>query len=263
MEARRVAEEREQQLRALRQKLESLRSAGIEWLPRTAMTAPVAPAPADEVPQLSLFEDTPSGPALTPQQRRMELGVIAERVAGCILCKELAATRTQTVFGVGPLNPDICFVGEAPGADEDRQGEPFVGAAGQLLNRIIEACGLKRAEVYIANVLKCRPPANRTPKPDEIENCRNYLDEQLRLVRPKYIVALGATAAQRLLKTTAPMGKLRGKFHEYDGIPMMVTYHPAYLLPHRSPASKKEVWEDMQMLLRKMGRPIPKTKSQQ
>ena len=255
-----MASERENRLRATRQVLESIRSAGIEWLPRSVGAR--QPEPAAEASHISLFDDAATGPALTPQQRRMALGVIAEEVAGCIKCKELAATRTQTVFGVGPLDPDICFVGEAPGADEDRLGEPFVGAAGQLLNKIIEACGLKREEVYIANVLKCRPPSNRTPKPDEVENCREYLDRQLALVRPKYIVALGATAAQRLLKTTAPMGKLRGKFHEYDGIPMMVTYHPAYLLPHRSPASKKDVWEDMKMLLTKMGRPIPPPKTQ-
>jgi uracil-DNA glycosylase len=256
-----MASDREDRLRSARQMLESIRSAGIEWLPRASATA--EPEPTEEPHHLSLFDDAASGPAMTIRQRKIELSTLAEQVAGCTRCKELAATRTQTVFGVGPFDPEICFIGEAPGADEDKQGEPFVGAAGKLLTRIIEACGLKREEVYIANALKCRPPGNRTPKPDEVENCREYLDKQLALIRPKYIVALGATAAQRMLKTTAPMGKLRGKFHEVDGIPMMVTYHPAYLLPHRAPEKKADVWEDMKMLLRKLGRPIPKGKNPQ
>jgi DNA polymerase len=151
---------------------------------------------------------------------------------------------------------ELCFIGEAPGADEDAQGKPFVGAAGQLLNRIIVACGLTREEVYICNTIKCRPPGNRTPRPDEVAHCREYLERQLELVRPKYICALGLSAAQSLLNTTQALGKLRGRLHSYKGIPVLVTYHPAYLLPHRSPASKKEVWEDMKFLMARMGRPV-------
>src|SRR5262249_40440580 len=143
-----------------------------------------------------------------PARRLKSLEVLAGRVSQCTRCSELAATRTQTVFGVGRLDPDVCFVGEAPGADEDAQGEPFVGAAGQLLNRIIAACGMKREEVYICNVLRCRPPGNRTPLPQEAANCREYLDEQLELVRPKSIVALGACAAQNLLGSKLSIGRL-------------------------------------------------------
>jgi len=207
-----------------------------------------------------MFDDsivTDGTPSLTVPQRKLELTQLAEVVAKCQRCGELCSTRTQTVFGVGPLDVEICCIGEAPGADEDKQGEPFVGAAGQLLTKILAASGFQREEVYICNILKCRPPANRAPKPEESDNCREYLDKQLKLVRPKYMIAFGATAAQNLLKSTTPIGKLRGKFHEYNGIPVLVTYHPAYLLPHRAPDKKKDVWEDMKMLLNRMGRPSP------
>jgi DNA polymerase len=192
---------------------------------------------------------------LSADQRRHELRVLAEQVTHCTRCSELAATRTQTVFGVGKVDPEICFIGEAPGADEDAQGEPFVGAAGQLLNRIIAACGMKREEVYICNILRCRPPGNRLPLPHEAANCRDYLERTLELIRPKFICALGACAAQNLLGTTMPIGRLRGQFQDYRGIPVLCTYHPAYLL--RSPDKKKDVWEDMKKLLRRMGRPVP------
>jgi DNA polymerase len=201
-------------------------------------------------------EERPAG-AMSPARRRVELAQLAETVSGCTRCKELASTRTQTVFGVGPLDADVCFVGEAPGGDEDKQGEPFVGAAGKLLDRIIVACGLTRDEVYICNIIKCRPPGNRTPRPDEAENCSDYLASQLALVRPKHLVALGGTAATNLLGVATPLGKLRGRFHDFRGIPLIVTYHPAFLLPHRQPERKKDVWDDMKMLLTKMGRPIP------
>src|SRR5207249_2412643 len=157
------------------------------------------------------------------------LHMLAKEVAGCTRCPELACTRTQTVFADGSAGAELCFIGEAPGADEDAQGLPFVGAAGQLLNRIIAACGMKREEVYICNLLKCRPPGNRTPQADEAANCRGFLERQLELVRPKFICALGNTAAQHLLGTTQSMKQLRGKFHNYRGIPVLCTYHPAYL----------------------------------
>src|SRR5437773_718860 len=165
----------------------------------------------------TLFEGDRSGLA-SPAQRRHELTVLAQNVTQCMRCSELMATRTQTVFGVGKIDPDVCFIGEAPGADEDAQGEPFVGAAGQLLNRIIVACGMKREEIYICNILKCRPPGNRSPLPNEAANCREYLDRQLALVRPKFIVALGACAAQNLLGSKVSIGRLRGQFQSYNGI---------------------------------------------
>ncbi|HMC65346.1 MAG TPA: uracil-DNA glycosylase, partial [Gemmataceae bacterium] len=194
-------------------------------------------------------------PVLDPAVKSRELQMLEEQVSGCTRCAELCSTRTQTVFGVGSPDAELCFLGEAPGADEDAQGEPFVGAAGQLLNRIIAACGMKREEVYICNVLKCRPPGNRAPLPNEVANCKEYLERQLELIRPKFICALGAVAAQNLLNTTLSIGKLRGRFQDYQGIPVLCTYHPAYLL--RNPASKRDVWEDMKLLLSRMGRPIP------
>jgi DNA polymerase len=252
-----------------RQHLDSLRAAGVDWLPaapaRPAEAAATSPDPGRAAgAPLSLFANLdnpatgdPSAAGPPAEQRRQELVVLAKRVAACVRCAELAATRTQTVFGVGPLDPELCFVGEAPGADEDAQGEPFVGAAGQLLNRIIAACGFKREEVYICNIIKCRPPGNRTPLPNEAANCREYLERQLELVRPRFLCALGSCAAHNLLNTTQPIGKLRRRFHDYRGIPVLCTYHPAYLLPHRSPEKKKDVWEDMKMLLARMGRPVP------
>jgi DNA polymerase len=193
--------------------------------------------------------------------RLHELIVLAERVRGCTRCPELAATRTQTVFGVGPVTAEVLFVGEAPGADEDRQGEPFVGAAGQMLNRIILACGLKREEIFICNILRCRPPGNRQPKPEEAANCREWLDGSIELVRPKIICCWGAVAAQNLLQTKIGITKLRGRFYEYRGIPVLCTFHPAALLEGRSPEKKKDVWEDMKMMLTKIGKPIPGKKA--
>jgi DNA polymerase len=161
------------------------------------------------------------------------------------------------VFSDGSPLADICFLGEAPGADEDASGTPFVGKAGQLLTKIIEACKLKREEVYICNILKCRPPGNRNPMPEEIENCRPYLEQQLALVRPKMMVALGKFAAAHLLREKpekVAITKLRGSIREYNGIPFMITLHPAYLL--RNPAAKRDVWEDMKEVMRQIGKPI-------
>ena len=179
------------------------------------------------------------------------LEVLQQEVAGCTRCDELARTRTQTVFGVGNPKARLCFLGEAPGADEDRLGEPFVGRAGQLLTKIIEACQLKREDVYILNMIKCRPPGNRNPLPDELANCRGYLERQFDLIRPEFICCLGAVASQNLLGTTLSIGKLRGKVHTYRGAKVVCTYHPAFLL--RSPSFKKETWEDMKLLMREMG----------
>src|SRR5262249_46524483 len=153
----------------------------------------------------------------------------------------------------GQIDPDLCFVGEAPGFDEDRIGEPFVGAAGQLLTRIIVAMGLKREEVFICNILRCRPPNNRTPSPEEAHHCREWLHRTLELVRPKFICGMGTTPRQHLLGLRDGITKSRGKFYEWNGIPVMLTFHPSYLL--REPSKKKEVWDDMKLLLKRMGRP--------
>jgi uracil-DNA glycosylase family 4 len=247
--------------RQARQHLESLRVAGVEWLPKAPPPAvPLTPQP---VAPAELFVEIPPPPVaagipqLTLQQRRLQLATLAESIRACTRCAELCSTRTQTVFADGQAGAELCFIGEAPGADEDAQGKPFVGAAGQLLDRIIAACGLKREDVYICNILKCRPPNNRTPKPEEANNCRDYLARQIDLVQPKFICTLGGCAAQNLLNTTMSLGKLRGRFHDYRGIAVLCTYHPAYLLPHRSPEKKREVWEDMQLLIARMGRILP------
>ncbi|MBA3314392.1 MAG: uracil-DNA glycosylase [Planctomycetaceae bacterium] len=179
------------------------------------------------------------------------LKVLSERVAGCVRCGELAATRTQTVFGVGNPEAAIFFLGEAPGADEDRIGEPFVGRAGQLLDKIIGACRLTRDDIYIGNILKCRPPGNRNPAPIEAANCREYLSAQIATVDPDYIVCWGRVAAENLLGTKEAIGKLRKRFFTYGRAKVAVTYHPSYLL--RNPPAKKDVWDDMKWLFRDMG----------
>jgi DNA polymerase len=220
--------------------------------------APRSPAPRPETP-LPVVPPTSTRALeqLTLEERRRELASLAQRAAVCERCAPLARSRTQTVFGIGPLDAEVFFIGEAPGAEEDRLGQPFVGPAGQLFNRILESCGLKRDEVYIANMLLCRPPGNRTATTGEVGNCREYLDRQLALVRPRVICALGGCAAQNLLGSMQSLGKLRGCFHDYHGTPVLCTYHPAFLLPHRSPEKRKDVWQDMQLLLRHLGRPLP------
>jgi DNA polymerase len=183
------------------------------------------------------------------------LQTLAKEVAGCTRCAGLASTRTQTVFGVGPLGAELCFVGEAPGADEDRIGEPFVGAAGQLLDRIITACGMTRSEVFICNVLRCRPPGNRRPEPVEAQNCREWLDRTLELVKPKFLCALGGSVTKYMLGIETGITRIRGRWFDYRGTPVLATFHPSYLL--RNPEAKREVWEDMKSLLARMGRPVP------
>lgn len=183
--------------------------------------------------------------------REQALCVLKDIVAGCKRCTELASRRTQTVFGVGNPEARIMFIGEAPGADEDAQGEPFVGAAGQLLNKIIQAMTLKREDLYICNILRCRPPGNRNPLPQEAANCREFLDAQIRVIQPEYIVCWGTVAAQNLLNDTAAVGKMRQKFFEYGSAKVVCTYHPSYLL--RNPSAKKLVWEDMKFFMKELG----------
>jgi uracil-DNA glycosylase len=171
------------------------------------------------------------------------LATIREDIGDCTRCKLHKLGRTQVVFGVGHPDADLMFVGEAPGGDEDIQGIPFVGRAGQLLTKIIEAIGLRREDVYIANVIKCRPPGNRNPEPDEVETCEPFLFRQIDAIRPKVIVALGTFAAKALLKTTDPISRLRGRVYDYRGAKLIPTFHPAFLL--RSPERKRDTWEDM------------------
>jgi uracil-DNA glycosylase len=185
------------------------------------------------------------------EQKAEGLSRLADSVAACKRCTELADTRRQTVFGVGNADADIMFVGEAPGADEDRQGEPFVGAAGQLMDKIITACGLKREEIYICNILRCRPPGNRNPHPQEAANCREFLDGQISIVAPKHIICWGTVAAQNLMGETRPVGRLRGQFLQHGDAKVMCTYHPSYLL--RNASAKKLVWEDMKFFMKDLG----------
>ena len=174
------------------------------------------------------------------------LAAVRADIGDCTRCKLHALGRSQIVFGVGNCNADLMFVGEAPGADEDVQGIPFVGRAGQLLTKIIEAIALTRDDVYIANVIKCRPPQNRNPEPDEVETCEPFLFRQIDIIKPKVIVALGKFAAQTLLRTLDPISRLRGRVYDYRGAKLIPTFHPAYLL--RNPSSKREVWEDMKLV---------------
>jgi DNA polymerase len=216
-----------------------------EWRARAARRVgrpqpeqPVAPEPAEpEPPNAAQPAPVFSSGAEALDALRAEIG------PDCRLCKLHTLGRRQVVFGVGNPDADLMFVGEAPGGDEDIQGEPFVGRAGQLLTKIIEAIGLKRSDVYIANVIKCRPPGNRNPEPDEVERCEPFLFRQIDLVKPKVIVALGKFAAQSLLNTNDPITRLRGREFQFRSATLIPTFHPAYLL--RNPSSKREVWEDM------------------
>ncbi len=186
-------------------------------------------------------------PVLTLAQREERFAVLAGEVRDCRQCSAIVGYRQQTVFGDGLLTPTICFVGEAPGADEDRTGKPFVGKAGQLLTKIIQAMKLSRQEVYILNALKCRPPQNRTPLSEEIDHCRHFIESQLEVLQPKFIVCLGAVAVRSILRSDLPIGRLRGRFHQYRSARVVVTYHPSYLL--REESAKRLVWDDMKMLL--------------
>jgi len=214
---------------------------------------PTAPAPARPVSkQPVLLSEGEYGEAIaSTDQRTSELKVIADEVAACEACPELCRNRINTVFGVGPADAKIVFLGEGPGANEDEKGEPFVGAAGQLLDKILSASQLSREQVYIVNVVKCRPPANRNPAESEIKNCWNYLERQLEIIQPTHIVCLGSVAAKSLLNTKLSLGKMRKQWHQYRGSKVIVTYHPAYLL--RTPTAKKHVWEDMKLLMSEFG----------
>jgi DNA polymerase len=194
-------------------------------------------------------------PVLEDYQRDRALKDLAYKVSQCKKCPDLVRTRTRTVFGTGPINPQLCVIGEAPGFNEDQQGEPFVGPAGEMLTRMLAACGFDRQEIYICNILRCRPPENRPPLPDEAANCRPFLVQTLELVRPKHICLMGGSATKYLLGRDEFIGQLRGRELDWRGIPVTATYHPSYLL--RSPAKKHDAWADLQQMLLRMGRTLP------
>jgi DNA polymerase len=228
------------------QQLNAAQLAGVSHVSKKKRTATPPPAEGTATAKKKPADAAP------PADREAALDEVRRRVARCKRCAELVANRTQTVFGVGNPHARLVFLGEAPGADEDQQGEPFVGRAGQLLNDMItKGMKLQRADVYILNVLKCRPPSNRTPLPDEAANCREFLDAQLAILAPEFICCLGAVASQNLLATEESIGRLRGRVHDYRGAKVVCTYHPAYLL--RNPAAKRDTWEDLKLLMREMG----------
>lgn len=278
----------EQLLDATIQHLEDLKGQGVRFLPVAAETlavlksieasprmpvskaaAPASPKPAPpSTPagapvQESLLAPAPSAPALVldPQAKAEAMKELRERALVCQKCPNLASARKNVVFGVGDINAALMFVGEAPGADEDVQGEPFVGAAGQLLTRIIQTMGLSRDTVYIGNILKCRPDTpgqssgNRKPTPEEMKTCIPYLHEQIDLIQPKVLVGLGATAIEGLIGKTG-ITRLRGQWHTYRGIPLMPTFHPSYLLRNQALSEKRKVWEDMLQVMDRIGLPI-------
>lgn len=213
------------------------------------VVAPLAPPPATVVVAV-----TPQESVRAEEARVAALAVIQGEVRGCVACK-LSQRRTNTVFARGNPFARLMFVGEGPGEQEDKQGLPFVGPAGQLLDKIITAMGLAPDDVYICNVVKCRPPGNRQPEPDEVSACTPFLARQIELVRPEAMVALGKTAAGFLLKSSAPMGKLRGHWHEYLGVPLLPTWHPSYLL--REPDRKADTWADMKLVMQRLGLSVP------
>jgi DNA polymerase len=225
--------------------------------PNSKVTIPVSPAPAPRVVPVT----PPSGPSLFEAVEKVKddsLLKIREDLGDCTRCK-LHRGRNKLVFGDGNPKAELVFVGEGPGADEDAQGLPFVGRAGKLLTQMIEAMGLQRKNVYICNVVKCRPPENRTPEPDEVQTCSPYLLRQIDAIHPKVIVCLGAVAAKTLLETTRGISQYRGEWQEWRGHKLMATYHPAYLL--RNPPAKADVWKDLQKVMAELGLQLPKKKS--
>ena len=235
--------------------LQYLKEQGVTHVPSSGKKfakAPPAPRPSPPAPLSRNPSTTHRQPPTKSGPDTLES--IAAEIAGCQLC-DLAPTRTHTVPGQGALQPDIMFVGEGPGADEDAQGLAFVGRAGQLLTKMITAMGYTRDQVFIGNIVKCRPPGNRVPTPEEMEVCIPYLKRQIAVIRPKLIVCLGATAARGLVQETLPIGKARGNWRLFEGIPVMLTFHPAYLL--RDPSKKAEAWADLKAVLARLGKKPP------
>ena len=258
--------------RALSDRLRFYNELGIYDFYRRETSTPVKEALLEEVTEPEAQEEMtpralkplPQEDALTSAKPKPESGVadpvqalkiIREDIRDCTRCVLHKQGRKQIVFGVGNPNAELMFIGEAPGADEDIKGEPFVGRAGQLLNNMIKAMGIQREDVYIANIIKCRPPGNRTPERDECDTCLPFLMRQIAVVKPKVIVALGAVAAKTLLAINAPMIEMRGRWHDFRGTKLAVTYHPAFLL--RDPRQKKEAWKDLQMVMKELGWKVP------
>jgi DNA polymerase len=231
--------------------------------PVTPKPPQIKPAPEmDSAVNLPTTPPPVALPALSPEAKAAAFAELRQRASVCVKCAHLASSRKNVVFGVGSIDAQLMFVGEAPGADEDQQGEPFVGKAGQLLTKIIQAMGVQRGDVYIANILKCRPDTpgqsagNRKPTTEEMKTCIPYLHEQIDLIRPKVLVALGGTAVEGLLGETVGITKLRGNWQTYRGIPLMPTFHPSYLLRNQAPTDKRRVWEDMLQVMEKLAMPI-------
>ena len=263
-------------------RLDELKSRGVKYVPVSPTTLAGFDAPTrSEVDRANIataddtlvssreLSATPDAtppieqPKLCAEEKEKAIAHLKERALACVKCQHLVRSRKNVVFGVGSIHADLIFVGEAPGVDEDREGEPFVGKAGQLLTRIIEAMGLQRSQVYIANVLKCRPDTpgqsygNRKPTPSEMQTCRPFLMEQIRLIRPKVVVALGGTAVEGLLNSSGVyITKMRGRFLDFNGLPLMPTYHPSYVLRNSSNAIKRQIWEDMLQVMEKLGMSI-------
>jgi uracil-DNA glycosylase family 4 len=268
-----MSETYNQLLGATIQHLESLKARGVRFVSvspenLSALARPAArsnpvsiPVPKPDVPRPVAVTQVPIA-ASTDPVKVAALAELRARAMVCVKCPNLAASRKNVVFGVGSIDASLMFVGEAPGADEDEQGEPFVGKAGQLLTKIIQTMGLQRETVYIANILKCRPDTpgqsagNRKPTPAEMATCIPYLHEQIDLIQPRVLVALGGTAVEGLLGKTAGITKLRGQWQTYRNIPLMPTYHPAYLLRNQALSEKRRVWEDMLAVMEKLGMPI-------
>jgi uracil-DNA glycosylase family 4 len=251
--------------------LESAQSSSSQSEQRDTMS-PRKSAAAAAIPEENMFEVLSTRPERKASDPDAALKLIREDLGDCTRCKLHKQGRKQIVFGVGNARAELMFVGEGPGADEDAQGEPFVGRAGQLLNNMIKAMGLRREDVYIANVVKCRPPGNRTPERDECETCAPFLMRQIAVIKPKVVVALGAVAAKNLLAINAPMSELRGRFYDFtpagarssdpgwEGAKLAVTYHPAFLL--RDPRQKGEAWKDLQMVMKYLGLKPPRSTPQ-
>ena len=249
-------------LRALTQPERSQKSEVRSQKPETAAKMETELFAIPEKSSATVADNSALRTPQSPIEKAAAFAALRERALACVKCPHLVSSRKTVVFGVGSIDAQLMFVGEAPGADEDEQGEPFVGKAGQLLTKIIQATGLQRADVYIGNILKCRPDTpgqsagNRKPTTDEMATCIPYLHEQIDLIRPKVLVALGATAVEGLLGKTIGITKLRGTWKAYRGIPLMPTYHPAYLLRNQAMSEKRKVWEDMLAVMEKLGMPI-------
>lgn len=255
-------------LKQIELNLECLKLSGVDWVGKTigndgllnVAKDPQIPNQLSNQVDLKAIKLNPSQPAkteLTILKRGELLESLKAEVKDCGKCTQLVKTRKSVVFGGGKIEAEICFIGEAPGIAEDEKGEPFVGEAGALLDKILIASGLKRSDAYFLNIIRCLPPENRLPLPAEVSNCSGFLERQISLVSPKLICCLGSCAAEYILNSKIPVSKLRGRLHDWNGIPVLCTYHPAVLI--RNPEKKRDVWEDMKFMIAYLGRSLPAT----